>query len=71
MILTTLQNLPNNVGNLGKIIVAASFECLPKKQNIAQTGHTDATHLTLLSHIKLLHFIRSTPYLSIVVQNVI
>ena len=32
MILTPLQNLPNNEGDLGKIIVATSFECLPKKQ---------------------------------------
>ena len=41
MILTTLQKLPYNVGNLGKIIVATSFEWLPKVQNIAQSGHTD------------------------------
>ena len=32
MILTPLQKLPSNEGNLGKIIVATSFECLPKKQ---------------------------------------
>ena len=41
MILTTLQKLPYNVGNLGKIIVATGFEWLPKVQNIAQSGHTD------------------------------
>ena len=41
MILTPLQKLPNNVGNLGKIIVASSFEWLPKVQKIAQSGHTD------------------------------
>ena len=40
MILTTLQKLPNNVGNLGKIIVATSFEWLPKVQKIAKSGHT-------------------------------
>ena len=40
MILTPLQKLPNNVGDLGKIIVAASFECLPKVQKIATSGHT-------------------------------
>ena len=28
MILTPLQKLPNNVGNLGKIIVATAFEWL-------------------------------------------
>ena len=40
MILTTSQKLPKNEGNLGKIIVATGFECLPKKQKIAQPGHT-------------------------------
>ena len=30
MIFATLQKLPNNVGNLGKIIVATGFEWLPK-----------------------------------------
>ena len=42
MILTPLQKLPNNVGDLGKIIVAASFECLPKVQKITKSGHTGA-----------------------------
>ena len=32
MILTPLQKMPNNVGDLGKIIVATSFEWLPKVQ---------------------------------------
>ena len=32
MILTTLEKLPNNVGNLGKIIVATGFEWLPNGQ---------------------------------------
>ena len=40
MILKPLQKLPNNVGNLGEIIVATSFEWLPKVQKIAQSGHT-------------------------------
>ena len=31
-ILTPLQKLPKNVGNLGKIIVATGFEKLPKDQ---------------------------------------
>ena len=35
----TFTNLPNNVGNLGKIIVATGFELLPKVQKIAQSGH--------------------------------
>ena len=34
MILTPLQKLPNNVGDLGKIIVATSFEWLPKVQKL-------------------------------------
>ena len=40
MILTPLQKLPNNVGNLSKIIVATGFEWLPKVQKIVNTGHT-------------------------------
>ena len=35
MILAPLQKLTNNVSNLGKIIVATSFEWLPKVQKIA------------------------------------
>ena len=31
-ILTHLQKLPKNVGNLGKIVVATGFEKLPKVQ---------------------------------------
>ena len=42
MIWVSLQKLPNNVGDVGKIIVAASFEWLPKVQKIAQSGHTDS-----------------------------
>ena len=40
MILTPLQKLPNNVGDLGKIIAATGFEWLPKVQKIARSGHT-------------------------------
>ena len=40
MILTHLQKLPNNEGDLGKKVVATGFECLPKKQKITQSGHT-------------------------------
>ena len=32
MILTPLQKLPNNAGDLGKIIVATCFEWLPEVQ---------------------------------------
>ena len=31
-ILTTLQKIPKNVGNLGKLIAATGFEKLPKVQ---------------------------------------
>ena len=48
MILTTLQKLPNNVGNLGKIIVATGFEWLPKVQKIAQSGHTESGQISLV-----------------------
>ena len=40
MILTRLQKLPNNVGDLGKIIVVTSFEWLHKVQKIAKHGHS-------------------------------
>ena len=38
--MTPLQNLPKNVGDLGKLIVAKGFKKLPKVQKIAQSGHT-------------------------------
>ena len=41
MILTPLQKMPHNVGDLGQIIVATSFEWLPKVQKIAKPGHID------------------------------
>ena len=40
MLLAPLQKLPNNEGNLGKIIVASGFEQLPKVQKITQSDHT-------------------------------
>ena len=40
-ILTPLQKLPKNVGDLGKIIVAKGFKKLPKVQKIATSGQTD------------------------------
>ena len=47
MILTPLQKLPYNVGNLAKIIIATSFEWLPKVQKITKFGQTGC-HLLLL-----------------------
>ena len=40
-ILTPFQNLPKNVENLGKWIVAKGFKKFPKFLKIAQFGHTD------------------------------
>ena len=40
-ILTPFQKLPENVGDLGKLIVAKGFKKLPKVQKIARSGHTD------------------------------
>ena len=40
MILTPLQKLPKNVGNLDKLIVAKGFKKLPKVQKIANSGRT-------------------------------
>ena len=42
LILTPIQKLANNVGDLGEIFVATSFEWLPKVQRIAKSGHTDS-----------------------------
>ena len=39
-ILTPIQKLPKNVGDLGKLIVAKGFKKLPKVPKIAQSGHT-------------------------------
>ena len=47
MILTPLQKLPNNVGDLGKLIVAKGFEKLPKVQKIVRSGHTACDMLIL------------------------
>ena len=46
-ILTPLQNLPKNVRDLGKLIVAKGLKKLPKVQKIAQSGHTGCS-LTIL-----------------------
>ena len=35
-----LQKLPENVEDLGKLIVAKGHKKLPKVQKIAQSGHT-------------------------------
>ena len=35
-----LLKLPNNVGDLGKVIFAKGFEKLPRVQKIAQSDHT-------------------------------
>ena len=41
-ILTPLQKLPKNVGDLGKLIGAKGFKKLPKVQKITQSGDTVA-----------------------------
>ena len=46
-ILTPLQNLPENVGDLGQLVVAKGFEKLPKVQKIAKSGHTAPDKLSL------------------------
>ena len=56
MILTPLEKMPNNVGNLGKIIVATGFEWLPKVQKIAQSGLT-AHHQCMSRLLSARHFL--------------
>ena len=51
----TSAKKPNNVGDLGKIIVAISFELLPKVQKIAKSGHTVPNAKPAMS-ILLLYF---------------
>ena len=46
LILTPLQNLPRNVGDLGILIYAKGFKKLPKVQKITKSGHT-GTYLPL------------------------
>ena len=53
MILTNLQKLPNNVGKLGKIILATGIEWFPKVQKIAQSGHTGRYYLCALAKVCL------------------
>ena len=48
-ILTPLQKLPKNVGDLGKLIVAKGLKKLPKVQKIAQSGHTGGQWPILLT----------------------
>ena len=45
------KKLPNNVGDLGKIIVATGFEWLPKVQKIAQSGRTAHDPVDYISHL--------------------
>ena len=53
----TLQKLPENVGDLGKIIVAKGFKKLHKVQKIAQSGHTglDGSFLLKLCALNFLN----------------
>ena len=47
------KKMLNNVGNLGKIIVATGFEWLPKVQKIAQYGHTATYQVSLYTEWKV------------------
>ena len=42
-ILTPLQNLPRNVGDLGKLISAKGFKKLSKVPKITKSGHTGSS----------------------------
>ena len=50
IISTPLQKLPNNIGNLGKIIVATGFKWLPKVQKspnlVTQVAGCNIIHCT-------------------------
>ena len=40
----SLENLPRNVGDLGKLIAAKGFKKFPKVQKIAKSGLTESVH---------------------------
>ena len=65
MILTSLQKMPNNVGDLGKIIIATGIEWLPRVQKIAQSGHTDhisdKTNTCTIYNINWSYWTRAVP----------
>ena len=44
-IMTPLQNLSKNVGDLGQLIVAKGFKNQPKVQKIAKSGHTGGSSI--------------------------
>ena len=46
--LTSLQKLPKNGEDWGKLIVANGFKKLPKVQNIAQSGHSGSSSCSYL-----------------------
>ena len=54
--MTPLQKLPNNVDDLGLIIVATGFEKLPKVQKIAQSGHTDHEFILIRKYLPRCRF---------------
>ena len=46
-----LQKLPQNVGDLGKLIVVKGIKKLPKVQKIAQSGYTSQFNIVTLSRL--------------------
>ena len=54
-ILTPLQKLPKNVGDLDKLIVAQGFKKLQKVRKIAKSGHTesDPSHTASVLGVRL------------------
>ena len=54
MILTPLQNLPKNVGDLVKIVVAKGFQKLPKVQkspNLVTLTYSHSSMLMILDQV--------------------
>ena len=49
-IVTPLQKLLKNLGDLGKLIVSKGFNKLPKVQLIAQSGHTGHHVLKIIKY---------------------
>ena len=55
-IITHLQKLPKNVGDLGKLIVSKGIKKLPRVQKVAQSGHTASESQNLNNDLYLITF---------------
>ena len=65
MILTSLQKLPNNVGDLGKIIIATGFEWLPKVQKLPSLVTLLTVQLGLVCYSNICDYFQKQPWVTL------